>query len=264
VSFYTSFYSPQGIIADADVDLLKDILGGMTPDGKKLLLIINSPGGDPLAAERFIKVCREHSDNDYWVIVPGKAKSAATMISLGASKIIMTKTSELGPIDIQVPWGEDLVPAHIIVSAYEELMEKGTNLPADQRIEPILQQLQVFNAPQIERWKLARDLSRDIAKKVLQEGNFRGLPEGEAASLLEQFVNPRELKDHGRPIFHSDLAAVDKNNKFQVELLEPQSKIYEHVHEYHMRAVFSMTPGRQQHAKLFETERTAFAVSITG
>ena len=60
--------------------------------------MINSPGGSGLAAERMINVLRSYSGiGEYWAIVPAKAKSAATMVCLGASKILMGPASELGP-----------------------------------------------------------------------------------------------------------------------------------------------------------------------
>lgn len=70
---------------------------------KGLIIMINSPGGDGLAAERIINVCRSYSGTgEYQVIVPGKAKSAATMVCFGASAIYMSPTSELGPVDPQI------------------------------------------------------------------------------------------------------------------------------------------------------------------
>jgi len=47
-------------------------------------------GGDTLAGERVVNICRAYSGTgDYWALVPGRAKSAATIICMGASKIIM-------------------------------------------------------------------------------------------------------------------------------------------------------------------------------
>ena len=48
---------------------------------KGLALIISSPGGDGLAAERIINVCRHYSETkEYWAVVPNKAKSTARMV----------------------------------------------------------------------------------------------------------------------------------------------------------------------------------------
>ena len=79
VAFYTNFYSERGIIRDEDVEMLQNLL--LTrQNNSKILLIIDSPGGDPLAAERFIKVLREYSENDYGVLIPHMAKSAAPLL----------------------------------------------------------------------------------------------------------------------------------------------------------------------------------------
>ena len=256
VSFYTSF-SRYGAINDRDVDMLKDILVDM--GSSEILLIISSPGGDPLAAERFIKVCREFSDDGYFALIPGKAKSAATMISLGSSKMIMTPTSELGPIDIQIPWQDQLIPASVVISAYDDLVKKGIELPKGQNIEPILQQLQHFNEAKIKNLRMTKDLSKDIAIKILKEGKLKDVAAGQLDELLNPFIEPEELKDHGRPIFHSDLAEIDKNNYFRIELLQPSQEIYRTVHEFHMRMVFAMDNGG--YAKLFETQKTSFFTS---
>jgi ClpP class serine protease len=101
ITFFTSFRFPVGI-EDSDVDMLAGFLQ-MLDLSKGFALMINSPGGDGIAAERMINVAKNFSGTgEFVVIVPGKAKSAATMISLGASKIYMGPTSELGPIDPQI------------------------------------------------------------------------------------------------------------------------------------------------------------------
>ena len=55
-----------------------------------LALIINSPGGLGTAAERIINICKTYSkNNEFYSIVPNRAKSAATMICFGSNKIYM-------------------------------------------------------------------------------------------------------------------------------------------------------------------------------
>jgi len=87
IAFYSNFYSEGGPITDEDVEMLYNLL--LTRKNKnQILLILDSPGGDPLAAERFVKVCREFS-KEYYVLVPHMAKSAATLIAFGGNKIFM-------------------------------------------------------------------------------------------------------------------------------------------------------------------------------
>ena len=101
ISYCTSF-SKDVLIDDNDATMLEDVLRTMSLDNG-IALFINSPGGYGLAAERIIQILREYSDTgEYISIVAGKAKSAATMICLGSSKILMSSTSELGPVDPQV------------------------------------------------------------------------------------------------------------------------------------------------------------------
>jgi serine dehydrogenase proteinase len=63
--------------------------------------IIHSPGGSPADAYRIIRALRG-SYKTVNVVVPFWAKSAATLLSLGASKIIFNDWAEFGPIDMQV------------------------------------------------------------------------------------------------------------------------------------------------------------------
>lgn len=75
------------------VALLDDI--GPT---KKLTLLLDTNGGNTSAAWRLINLIRSFCDN-LEVVVPMKAMSAGTLMSLGADKILMTKQAALGPID---------------------------------------------------------------------------------------------------------------------------------------------------------------------
>jgi ClpP class serine protease len=84
VTFFTSFNHVVEI-DNADCDMLQSVLQHI--DLKKgLALMIDSPGGDGLAAEMIVNTCRAYSGTgDYWAIVPGSAKSAASVICMGAS-----------------------------------------------------------------------------------------------------------------------------------------------------------------------------------
>lgn len=74
--------------------------GGL--DGKKdILLLIHSRGGSIEPAYLISKTCKRLAKKKFVVAVPRKAKSAATLISLGADEIHLGLMSELGPIDPQ-------------------------------------------------------------------------------------------------------------------------------------------------------------------
>jgi ATP-dependent protease ClpP protease subunit len=69
---------------------------------QNLDLIVVSPGGDGTVAETVLHLCRKYCTKRLRVAIPAFAKSAATLIALGADEIVMGESSELGPIDAQV------------------------------------------------------------------------------------------------------------------------------------------------------------------
>jgi hypothetical protein len=74
---------------------------GKLDSSKDLLLVIDSRGGEIEPAYFISKAAKKFSQK-FIVVVPRKAKSAATLISLGADEIHMGIVSELGPIDPQI------------------------------------------------------------------------------------------------------------------------------------------------------------------
>jgi ClpP class serine protease len=173
---YTSFVYPV-MLDDGDASMIEAVL--RTCDlSSGVALMINSPGGLGLAAERIINVCRSYSGTkDYIAVVPNKAKSAATMICLGASEIMMGRTSELGPVDPQVTLKGGRYSVYNIVKSYEHLFEKAVK--AQGNIQPYLLQLSHFDEKDITEYKTALDLSDDIAVKALNGGMLKGMSEEE-------------------------------------------------------------------------------------
>lgn len=65
---------------------------------KKIDLFLYSRGGDVSVPWRIVSMIREFC-NEFNVLIPYKAHSAATLLSLGADTIVMGRKAELGPID---------------------------------------------------------------------------------------------------------------------------------------------------------------------
>ncbi|MFY9561281.1 MAG: hypothetical protein WAQ52_13695 [Terriglobales bacterium] len=66
-----------------------------------LELLLHSPGGSADAAYQVTRFFRRHCKR-LNIIVPLEAKSAATLMCLGADAIYMGELAELGPIDVQI------------------------------------------------------------------------------------------------------------------------------------------------------------------
>ena len=262
LSFYTTIWHNISI-DESDLEMLRTLLGGTNKlSERRILLVLNSLGGVPLAAEKIIKLLSEYSDNDYWVIIPGSAKSAATMVCLGASKIILSPISELGPIDLQISRGEDLptLPAYSIVNAYDKLMDLGINLREDQQIDPILQQLQSFNPADIEYFRKVNELSIDMAVKVLKNCMMKKISKKKIENIIAIFTDPEKSKLHGRPIYVSDIEDIDKDEYFNIQRINTTDDIWQTITEYHIRMTTHMRVTNA--AKIIESEENSLIASL--
>ena len=212
VTFFTSFKYPVQI-DDNDCDMLQSVLQE-TDLSKGLVLMVSSPGGDPLAAERIVQICRAYSGGEYWALVPGRAKSAATVICMGASKIFMVPSSELGPIDPQIILDEDgdtkWFSAFNLVASYNDLFDAAVK--ATGNVEPYLQQLQRYDARLINRYQGFIDLSKDVALKILSSGMMKGKSDAEIEQKIQLFLDPKAgTREHGRPIYAPEAKGCDLN-----------------------------------------------------
>lgn len=233
ISFFTSFNQPVQI-EDTDADIIQGILGDMDLSNG-LALVINSPGGDGLAAERVINVCRSYSGTgDFWAIVPGKAKSAATMICMGAVKIMMAPSSELGPVDPQIIRQEDgnlkMFSAYSLVETYKKLFRGAVR--AKGNLQPYIQQLANFDQREIAMYESYIELADDIAIKSLQSGMMKGKSKATIQKNVKIFLDPKAgTVAHGRPIYSPEAAKCGLN----IEELDVQSTLWKHLYELYVR-----------------------------
>lgn len=68
--------------------------------GGRVALLIDSPGGSARHAFKLAKILRNHAGG-FTAVVPLYAKSAATLLALGADQILLAQDAELGPLDAQ-------------------------------------------------------------------------------------------------------------------------------------------------------------------
>jgi len=231
VSLFTSFALPV-MLEDADVDMLEGVLQRIDLSSG-LALFISSPGGDGVAAERVVNVCRAYSGTgEFWAIVPGKAKSAATMVCFGASKIVMGATSELGPIDPQVTsaTGQPFSVFNIIKS-YEDLFNRAVRVKSG-NLEPYLQQLANYDAKQIQEYRSALDLSGDIAVRALRSGMMSGKSETAVARDIKVFLTPERTKAHGRPIYRDEAESCG----LAIESMDVKDFRWEPIYDLYLRS----------------------------
>lgn len=71
------------------------------PENKPVALLIDSPGGYAQCTYQLAMFLR-HRCGGFTAIVPRYAKSAATLLTLGADTVLMGQDAELGPLDAQI------------------------------------------------------------------------------------------------------------------------------------------------------------------
>ncbi len=252
VSFFTSFSFPV-MIENTDSDMLEGVLQKMDLS-QGLILFISSPGGDGLAAERIINVCRSYSKTgEYWIIVPGKAKSAATMICFGASRIIMGATSELGPIDPQLATSKSGVvkrfSVYNVVESYDNLFSRAVKEKGN--LQPYLQQLANYDEREIKEFRAALALSEDIAIRTLASGMMKGMSSSVIKKEIEIFLTPKRTKTHGRPIYREEALKCG----LRIESRDVKDKFWRLVYELYIRTNNFVS---KKAAKCIESENHSF------
>jgi hypothetical protein len=136
---------------------------------KRLVMLLNTPGGSAEAVEKIVEIIRFHYEEVY-VVVPDFAMSAGTILCMSGNKIFMDYSSSLGPIDPQVFNGKEWVPALGYLDKVEQLLEKARN---NQLTNAEFLILQGIDLALLSRYEQARDLTITLLKRWLVEYKFR-------------------------------------------------------------------------------------------
>ncbi len=257
---YISFFCSEAAAASidsGDIPAIGDVLMSVG-DVDQLNLIISGPGGDGTVAEKIIELCRAYC-KQFRVIVPNRAKSAATLVALGADEIVMGYCSELGPIDAQVVTIVGGVPYWISAQSFidsraslEKRFADATKKGEDTKA--ILQQIAVLDSPFIDHCEKLMDFGREVAKKYLERHMFSGIqPKAKRVAavnhVLKQLSSVRDFKVHGRMI-NGNAAKTDL--KLNVTLLGKDNPLWDTLWHYYVRADVALSSGSV--AKLIESK----------
>ena len=151
-----------------DKDYLPDVASKIP--GKAIDFIIQSPGGLAEATETRVDHLRSRFD-DIRVIVPGTAKSAATMLAMCADQIVMDELSELGPTDPQMFVNGRYSPAGAILKQFNLAQEALKNDPSS--MAAWLPVLQMYGPSLIMECQHHLDLSRNLVGTWLKQYMFK-------------------------------------------------------------------------------------------
>src|SRR5439155_25941589 len=140
---------------------------------------LHTGGGDIDAGEKLISIVRTRVGiGKLRVIVPDFAKSAGTLMALGADKIIMSDTSELGPIDPQVKRNDghgNLIwhSVQTYLDAYEFHSLALQKNPNDVAAQIMLGKLEPAT---VKFFEAVRGRAQKIAEDHMKLGMFKSVP----------------------------------------------------------------------------------------
>jgi len=166
---------------------------------KNILLIIQSGGGRIEPAYLISKTCKRLARDKFVVVVPRRAKSAATLISLGADEIHMGLMSELGPIDPQIRG----YPALGLTNALNKVAELAAKFPrsSDMWSKYLGANLDLNDLGYFDR---VTESAAQYAERLMRD---KVLPEGKTVpSIASHFVN--HYKDHSFVIDYDEATSL--------------------------------------------------------
>ena len=233
-----------GPIFAYSVPHFEELLVDNAPD-EDLHLLLVSPGGDGEVAVRLVRAAQARCRR-LTVIVPDYAKSAATLLALGAHEILMGPTSDLGPVDPQFQFGDyDLVSAKDIITAVERALDDVAARPDTYPLHSAL--LADVNALKVEQARSALARTDDLVREALQSNPDRSAEETTelAAQLHEPLIEAP--KDHAA-IFSAEYA---RNLGLPVEICDPASDQWKRVWQLWMH-YYALGP-----AQVYEGERAS-------
>jgi len=203
-------------------------------------LFLYSTGGDTMVPWRLVSMIREYCDK-FSVLIPYKAHSAASMISLGADEVVMSDLSELSPIDPSIanvfnPQDPKNPQAKLPISvedvmAYFDLAKNKFGIKSDEELSRVFNKF-VESNPQIHPLALGNvnrthNLIRMLARRLLKS-HKSPMREEEIEKLVDYFTE--KLYSHqyyiGRKEAKEDLGLKSVLNA-EENLARSMTELYE-------------------------------------
>ncbi len=248
-----SYVSPRQQIDRDDIVAFADLLHNVTP-GNPIDLLLHSPGGDIDAAEKLITLVRKRAGaSRVRVIVPDFAKSAATLIALGADAIVMSDTSELGAIDPQVAIPDSnghlqQLSAQSYLDAFSKYAQELRENPKDPVSKLMLSKMEPATVRKLER---ITKRSKAIAEALLQSAMIPNAEDAE--KIAAKLADTKKWHSHGQMISHESAVGVG----LAVEYLSPQDERWQSFWRLFCLQVWSASGA----GKLFESSFASLALS---
>ncbi len=242
----------------SDLLPISDQLSNLT--GKKIDLIIETPGGSGEVAEDIVKLLHDKYD-DVGIIIPGWAKSAGTIIAMSGNEILMGSISALGPIDAQLTWQGKHFSAHALLEGLKKIKKEIEDTGVlNKAYIPILQGI---SPGEIENAENALGFAEELVEKWLIEYKFKNwnVHSGnkKTVTLKEKKERAKEIAaklcDHGYWKTHARSIKLKNLEEMKVKIIDytQDSPLNDAIMRYY--TLLQMTFGTNIY-KVFETQNS--------
>ena len=243
--YASKFEAPTGapnFIDISDVDGFTDLVNSVQ-DGKKVDVLLHSPGGRPDATERIVDILRNRFDEVNFLI-PHSAYSAATMLALSGNSILLHKSATLGPIDPQI----NGIPARSIKRGFEKAKEKVAK-EGPESLPAYIPLIEKYTLDLLELCEDSERLSKKLVSEWLREYMFVG--QKGITRRIKQAVD--YLSNYDQHLMHSRPLLLKKLQKFKLNICLANEELQELLWEAYilLNGFFSLT----SFVKLYETPR---------
>ncbi|MBA2283081.1 MAG: hypothetical protein H0W25_17865 [Acidimicrobiia bacterium] len=228
------------------------------PEGSNIDLMLQTPGGDVDAAEKMASMLRKRvgPESEFRVIVPDYAKSAGTLIALASDTILMSDSSELGPVDPQLPLPDgsgraNLRPVQSYVDGHDALVELVNQEPnaAGYRL-----MLDKYDPTTIDLCRKVLERSTRLAEELLKGGMFRPPRGGNFTGVARDLSDNKKWLWHGAPIDHKEAERLG----LAVTYLAPRDPNWEQYWNLYCEQRLALNDSNT--AKLFESDYVSLVI----
>jgi ClpP class serine protease len=256
------YYSLDTLVHDHGV-LLYELLRTVGQQ-ERLDLLLRSPGGYADAAFKMAGYCRDFAEEQFSVLIPHDAKSAATLLCLGADELVMGDPSELGPVDPRIAvrdnYGRNVQVSATSVKDALELLENLVGDSAEKSLKymPLIERL---NLDVLGEYKRALESSKQQAEELLLRGGLLSKISDEADRKKEAKKLAKNLAEgyysHGYPIGPNTARDKLKMNVTYARGTPELDELWNTIWHLHNLCDATVRAGDEP-VVLFETEETVF------
>ena len=249
---------PGSSISRDDVVPFADLLHNVDRY-QPLDLLLHTTGGDADAAEKLISMLRTHVGfAELRILVPDAAKSAGTLMALGADRIWMSDTSELGPIDPQITLRDAdgnriLYPLQSYLAAFDHYSQLLKSDPTDEVAKVMLAK---FEPTKVQLFKTTKLRVLRFAERQLSEGMFRPPLTANVTAIAGKLMDAVAWQSHAQMIGPEQARTIGLTVDYQ----DPESECWKLIWQLYCYQRFEV----KEKQKLFESSFVCLTIDDAG